>query len=56
MDDLVSQIRDSILSNKSTPATRCLLTEILELQASNWALNPEVERFYGDAMTLILAS
>ncbi|KAK3728634.1 hypothetical protein QZH41_011715 [Actinostola sp. cb2023] len=56
MEELACKIRDSILSEKSNAETRCLLTELLELQASSWSLNPEVERFYSDAMADILAS
>ena len=56
MEELICKVRDSILSVKSTSETRCLLTELLELQASSWSLNPGVERFYSDAMADILAS
>ncbi|XP_031573026.1 CBP80/20-dependent translation initiation factor-like [Actinia tenebrosa] len=55
MEFLMCKIRDSIISEQSNPETRCMLIELLELHASNWILNQDVQRFYCDAMADILA-
>jgi hypothetical protein len=56
MEVLMCKIRDSIVSEKSTSETRCLLIEVLELQAADWNMNEDIQRFYCDAMADILAT
>lgn len=54
-DELVAKIRDTILADNTTAKTRCLLMELLELQAGRWKISPEVEGYYCDMLADIMA-
>ena len=54
MDELVGKIRDTILAAGTTAKTRCLLLELLELQARHWKISKELECYYCDMLTEIL--
>jgi len=55
VDDLVGQMRDTILAGKTTAKTRCLLLELLELRACQWKISSDLERYYSDMLADILA-
>lgn len=55
MDQLFGVIRDTILADDTTAKTRCLLVELLELRLHKYDLGSDVQSYYCDKLTDIMA-
>ena len=57
MDDLIKTVRDTIIMDEnSSPRTRCLLLEVLELYWNSWNLERDIEQYYSDTLADIMAA